>query len=324
MISQESCGALLSNCISLSSHDGPGLRTTLFFKGCSLKCKWCHNPETIRRGQELEWNHRLCIGCQTCGNVCTNNAIDFSKETAYLIDKEKCNQCFACVESCPARALKVIGKTYSLDALEEQVLKEEVLIKSMGGGVTFSGGEPAIQSVFITELSKRLKKKEVHLALDTCGQVAWEHYRRLLPYMDLILFDLKEMDPIRHVAFTGADNHLIQENLSHIVQYIQTHQLPTRIWIRTPLIPGMTASEENVAAVGKFINSELAECIDKWELCAFNNLCEEKYTRLGIQWELRDKELLSIKEIENLLLIAKQSASLIKQVTASGLNKRIE
>lgn len=322
MISQESCGALLSNCISLSSHDGPGLRTTLFFKGCSLKCKWCHNPETIRKIPELEWNSRLCIGCRTCSNVCMNDAIDFSAEATYLIDKKRCIQCFTCVESCPARALKRIGNMYSLDALEELVLKEVTLIKSLGGGVTFSGGEPAIQSVFIAELSQRLKKKEIHLALDTCGQVSWEHYRRVLPYMDLILFDLKEMNPVKHLTFTGADNRLIHENLHHITEYIQLHQLPTRIWIRTPLIPGMTASEENVTAIGRFINSGFAGYIDKWELCSFNNLCDEKYTRLGIQWELRNNELLSTKEMENLLLIAKQSAPSIKQVTASGLNKK--
>lgn len=322
MISQESSEALLSNCISLSSHDGPGLRTTLFFKGCSLRCRWCHNPETIRKIPELEWNHRLCIGCRTCRDVCLNDAVDFSNETAYLIDKEKCIQCFACVESCPARALKRIGSLYSLDALEDRVLKEEALIKSLEGGVTFSGGEPALWSVFIAELSKRLKKRGIHLALDTCGQVAWEHYERLLPDMDLVLFDLKEMDPAKHVAFTGADNRLIHENLRHIANYIQSRQLPTRIWIRTPLIPGMTASEENVTAIGRFIDSGFAEYIDKWELCAFNNLCDEKYARLGIQWELKQTELLSADEMENLLFIAKQSAPSIKQVTASGLNRK--
>lgn len=322
MILKDSCEALLSNSISLSSHDGPGLRTTLFFKGCSLRCKWCHNPETIRKAPELEWNSRLCIGCRTCSTVCTNGAIDFSKESAYLIDKKKCIQCFACVQSCPAQALKIIGNTYSLDALEESILKEETLIKALGGGITFSGGEPAIQSVFIAELSHRLKKRNFHLTLDTCGQASWEHYKRLLPYMDLILFDLKEMDVAKHVEFTGVDNRLIHENILHIAQYIQSHQLSTQIWIRTPLIPDMTASQENVTAIGRFINTQLSESVEKWELCAFNNLCSDKYARLGIQWDLKYKELLSEREMKNLLLIAKQSAPLIKHVTASGLNKK--
>lgn len=322
MILQESCEALISNCISLSSHDGPGLRTTLFFKGCPLKCKWCHNPETIQKNPEVEWNRRLCIGCQTCSSVCMNGAIDFSRDNAYLIDKGKCTQCFACVDHCPAHALKRIGKTYRVDDLEEAVLKEEALLKDMGGGVTFSGGEPAIRSKFITPLAQRLKARGIHLALDTCGYVSWEHYERLLPYMDLVLFDLKEMDPAKHLAFTGADNQLIHENLNRMAEYIQARQLPVRIWIRTPLIPDMTASKENVEAIGRFIQSGLSAYVDKWELCAFNNLCEEKYTRLGIEWELKQVELLSMEEMGNLLSIAKQSAPSIKQVIASGLNRK--
>ena len=322
MIFNKSCEALITHVASLSSHDGPGLRTTLFFKGCSLKCRWCHNPETIRNVPELEWDRRLCIGCRTCKEHCSSGAIDFSLGREYLVDKKQCVQCFACARQCPSQALKVTGKTYSLEALEELILKDEKLIRSMSGGVTFSGGEPVLQSEFIVQLSRRLKNRNIHLALDTCGLAPWESYKQLLPYMDLILYDLKEMDAAKHIEFTGADNRMIHENILRMVDYIHSNQLLVRIWIRTPLIPGMTASLENITAIGTFINAYLSEDVDKWELCAFNNLCNDKYNRLGVRWSLKDTELLLRGEMEELLLEAKRSASSIKQVTASGLNKK--
>lgn len=322
MILQKSCEALITNITSLSSHDGPGVRTTVFFKGCPLKCRWCHNPETIRKLPELEWNRRLCIGCHTCSTVCGSEAIDFSGRCDYLIDRERCIQCFVCAEKCPARALKIVGETYSLEALETLILKDEELIESMGGGVTFSGGEPALQAEFIVGLSRRLKNRGIHLALDTCGAVPWENYQRLLPYMDLLLYDIKEMDTVKHIEFTGADNRLVHENLFRISEYIHQHRLSTRIWIRTPLIPGMTASLGNITAIGTFINTYLSDDVDKWELCAFNNLCNDKYERLGIRWSLKNTALLSEREMGELLSHAKRAAFSIKQVTASGLNKK--
>ncbi|MEG1544149.1 MAG: glycyl-radical enzyme activating protein [Tannerellaceae bacterium] len=320
MILRKQGEALITNVTSLSSHDGPGLRTTVFFKGCSLKCRWCHNPETIRQEPELEWNRRLCIGCFTCNSRCNSRAI--SAQANYLIDKKQCVQCFTCVESCPSEALKVIGRSYSLEALEALIVKDEKLIKTMHGGVTFSGGEPALQSEFVAMLAQRLKSKGLHLALDTSGQAPWKNYEQLLPVIDLLLFDLKEMNPTKHAEFTGTDNRLIHENILRIAEYIRTHQLATRIWIRTPLIPQMTAFQENIAAVGLFINTYLSDCVDKWELCSFNNLCGDKYDRLGVRWELEKVSLLSESEMNELLVRAKQSASSIKQVTASGLNRK--
>lgn len=322
MISNRSCEALLTNITPLSSHDGPGLRTTLFFKGCPLRCRWCHNPETIRSVPELEWDRRFCIECRVCNTYCRNGAICFGEERDYLIDKKQCLRCFVCADHCPSQALKVIGKRYSLEELEALILKDEKLIKNMGGGITFSGGEPTLQSAFILQLSQNLKNKNFHLALDTCGQASWESYEQLLPYMDLLLIDLKEMDPTKHIEFTGSDNRLIHENILHIVEYIHFHRLSTRIWIRTPLIPGMTASLENMSAIGTFIDTYLSGDVDKWELCAFNNLCNDKYDRLGIQWNLKRTELLSERIMEELLLKAKQSVSSVKHVMASGLNKK--
>lgn len=307
---------------SLCSHDGPGLRTTLFFKGCTLHCRWCHNPETIHPFPELKWTSRECIGCRECEEICNNGAIDFSRQRDYLIEKDRCVRCFSCVEHCPSQALRIIGEEYSFRALSEQILKDEVLIKSMDGGVTFSGGEPALYPDFICRLAERLKERNLHLALDTCGQAPISAYIQMLPFLDLLLFDIKEIEPDKHAVFTGQDNRKIIDNLYIIAESIREKQLPTRIWIRTPLIPGMTASIENIYGIGRLINDSFSDLVDKWELCTFNNMCAGKYTSLGLNWPLATTSLLTEKEMKLMLDTAKRSAIEIKQITASGLTKK--
>lgn len=306
----------------LSSHDGPGLRTTVFFKGCPLHCRWCHNPETIHPFPELKWTERDCIGCRKCEEACESGAIDFSRQRDHLIDRGKCIRCFSCAEHCPSKALSIIGRKYSPQTLSAAILKEEALLKSMDGGVTFSGGEPALYADFISELAKDLKERDLHLALDTCGQAPASAYAQMLPYLDLLLFDIKETEPEKHIAFTGKDNRRILENLHVIAGLIRENRLRTRIWIRTPLIPEMTASVENITGIGKLLNDSFSDLIDKWELCAFNNMCADKYTELGIDWPLAKVPLLTDKEISVLLDTAKESAGKIKQITASGLIKK--
>lgn len=306
--------AILTQIAFLASHDGPGMRTTLFFKGCPLRCKWCHNPETIYPRQELSWDQRKCIGCKTCLLQCPYEAVDF--RLPHLIRKQNCVNCFDCVETCPSRALQITGKVYDLEELEYQIIQEKQLLKSMGGGVTFSGGEPTLQTPFIASLAQKLKQEDIHLALDTCGYTSWENYQVLLPYMDLILYDLKEMDPVRHRNETGVDNHLIHENLLRMCQYIQEEHLPTHIWIRTPVIPEMTATLENIQAIARLL-SPMSAFVDKWELCAFNNLCRDKYHQLGTDWTLEHMPLLTQVQFKRLLDVAQQSA--LKQVVGSGL-----
>lgn len=306
----------------LSSHDGPGLRTTVFFKGCPLHCRWCHNPETIHPFPELKWTKRDCIGCRQCEKACKNGAIDFSLKREYVIDTDKCIRCFSCVEHCPSKALSIIGHKYSPQTLSACILKDEALLKSIDGGVTFSGGEPALYPDFITVLARKLKERDLHLALDTCGQVSSSAYERMLPFLDLLLFDIKEINPERHIAFTGKDNRRVIDNLHIIAGLIRKSRLHTRIWVRTPLIPGMTASVENIAGIGKLLNDSFSDLIDKWELCAFNNMCADKYTELGLNRSLATVPLLTNEEMAALLDTAKKSAGEIKQITASGLIKQ--
>lgn len=319
MIEKEANKALLTKIEYLSSHDGPGVRISLFFKGCTLQCKWCHNPETIHPFLDLTWNKRLCIGCRTCLTKCETGAISFDKN--YIVNIEKCVKCFKCVETCPSKALNTIGRYYTVDELEYQVIQEEQMIKAMGGGITFSGGEPALHADFIQLLAKRLKKRNLNLALDTCGNVPWKNYEKLLPYIDLILYDLKEMDPIKHKEFTGGNNELIHSNFFKINKFIIEHNLSTHIWIRTPLIPKMNATADNLKSIGFFLSRD-SNVVDRWELCAFNNLCNEKYNRLGINWILADTPLITESEMTKFLQIAQQSAPYIKHVSASGLNRK--
>ncbi|MBI9065194.1 MAG: glycyl-radical enzyme activating protein, partial [Marinilabiliaceae bacterium] len=248
--------AIITDIHPLSTHDGPGLRTTIFFKGCSLNCLWCHNPETINRDPEMEWDAKKCLDCRTCEAVCPENAINFKEHKGYLINKSKCNNCGLCATACPSRALKIVGMDYSVNELLTLILKDEKFIKRSKGGVTFSGGEPALHYPFISDLARKLKGQNFHLALDTCGMAPGKAYEELLPDMDLILFDIKEMDSLKHKAFTGIGNELIMNNLLSIRETIKKKNLKTKLWIRTPIIPGMTNTSENISAIGEFLSRE--------------------------------------------------------------------
>jgi pyruvate formate lyase activating enzyme len=311
--------AILTEIRSLSSHDGPGLRTSLFFKGCSLKCIWCHNPETIDSSPELEWDAKSCIGCRICKVNCPKKAIVFSEPLSYIINKNRCTVCGICVETCPSKALKRLGDSYTVNQLFERIHKDEKFIKRSNGGITFSGGEPALQYTFIAELAQKLKAAGYHLALDTCGSAPAKAYEILVPLMDLILYDLKEMNNEKHRHLTGSPNRLVHANISLILQLIQQNNLNTEVWIRTPLIPEMTGTEENIQAIGTFL-SQIGS-VQKWELCTFNNLCTTKYRKLGQKWELEQTDLLSNDDAANLLDLAKRSAPKIASITLSGLTK---
>ncbi len=310
---------ILTEIRSLSAHDGPGLRTSLFFKGCSLKCMWCHNPETIESAPELEWDAKTCIDCRICEAICSEKAIVFTEPLSYIIDKNRCTVCGICVESCPSKALQLIGASYTVDQLFDRIHKDEKFIRQSKGGITFSGGEPALQYLFIAKLAQKLKAAGYHLALDTCGAAPAKAYETLVPLMDLILYDLKEMIDKKHRQFTGSSNKLIHKNLLLVLNLIYQQKLKTEVWIRTPLIPGMTDTPENIRAIGKFLSQN--NRVQKWELCTFNNLCIAKYRKLGQAWSLEKSELLSNEQAATLLDQAKLSAPDNLSIYLSGLTK---
>jgi len=277
----------------LSTEDGPGLRSTVFFKGCPLRCAWCHNPESLKFAPEVIRAEGRCIGCGLCAKVCGNGA------QGAEIDRKACKGCLSCVGACPAGAMEAKG----MQASETELCDELCLDKAYfgpDGGVTLSGGEALSQTEGAVKLLRLLKERGVHTAVDTCGEVPREALEKSLPYTDLYLFDIKLIDSGAHKALTGAGNERILENAKKLVES------GASIWVRTPLIPGATDSEENIRAIGEFIKERMPDT-ERWELCAFNNLGRDKYRRLGLDYAYMETPLYTKREIENICKTARQA-----------------
>ena len=290
----------------MSTEDGPGIRTTIFFKGCSLNCLWCHNPESISPHPQIHWISNQCIGCKTCLEVCPEGALAFTAD-GNRVDRDRCTGCGLCAEECPAAALALLGQSWDLDDLVAEVIKDRTDFEKSGGGVTLGGGEPTLHGPFNRDFLKKLKENGIHTALDTCGMCSRQSLEELLPYSDLLLFDLKEIDPQKHRRFTGTTNEKILENLIFVRNRMQSNSRPNQLWIRTPIIPNATATDENIRGIGKFIAANLDGLVNRWELCAFNNLCKDKYLRLDLNWAYKDCELLSNLLMEKMAAVAKNS-----------------
>ncbi len=283
----------------LSTEDGPGIRTTVFFKGCPLKCQWCHNPESLSLHKQVQWIGNRCIGCESCMEACEQAGLIHTEE-GIIRDRALCIVCGRCVEACPAGAMELLGKDVSVAQLTAELLKDRAYFEKSGGGVTLSGGEPTLQPEFCAALMDALHAEGVHVALDTCGLCGPAIFKPLVEKADLILFDLKLMNADEHKRWTGADNARILANLELVRAIVAASSGAKRLWIRTPLIPGATTARENLAAIGAHLAAALNGNVERWELCAFNNLCRDKYERLGMQWAFADAELLSADELQQL------------------------
>ncbi len=298
----------------LSTEDGPGLRTTVFLKGCSLHCSWCHNPESIYSGKEIQWSETGCIRCNLCIDLCEFKALS-NFENKIIIDRSLCTQCGRCTNECPSMAMESVGALWRVEPLVSELVKDNAFFETSGGGVTLSGGEMTLQADFCREVLKQLNSQKIHTAIDTCGQCSRTALEKVLPYADLILFDLKEMDHEKHKAFTGASNESILENLTWTAGQLAAHQ---SMWVRTPVIPGATMTETNIREMGSFISRHLGKKVSRWELCTFNNLCKDKYHRLGQTWTYENELLIRQEEIEALAEAAKQSGVDPERVHWSG------
>jgi len=241
--------------------DGPGIRTTVFFKGCPLRCAWCHNPESQIAKAEIAWYADACANCDSCLKVCPENAI--SETYSNRIDRERCTNCGKCVDACNFNALKQVGTAYPPEKLVEILLRDKVFYDSSGGGVTFSGGEPLMHLPYLEKVCKELKKQSINLAVQTCGFFDYELFERTLqPFIDIIYFDLKIRDRQKHHLHTGKYNDLILENLYKL----QIKKRQTLI-VRTPLVPEITATKENLQAI-KLLIKNLN--IDGYEMLTYN------------------------------------------------------
>ena len=273
-----------------SIHDGPGIRTTVFLKGCSLRCFWCHNPEGIRPKPDIQFFPDRCIGCNECVRVCQHGA-SILVDGAMVYDREKCIACGECVDTCYAGARVLAGKTMTVDAVLSEVMQDRAFYETSKGGVTLSGGEPVLQAAFSYELLRRCKAEGIHTAIETCGNVRWEDEERMLEVTDLIMMDIKHMDSTKHRWATGAPN----ERILAAARKFATTDKP--IIFRIPVIPTVNDTVEEVTAIASFIHELVAirnraggygDHTISLELLPFHRLAGDKYRSLDIDYRARD------------------------------------
>ncbi len=298
--------AVVLNIQRMSTEDGPGLRTTVFMKGCSLNCRWCHNPEAVSAKEQLVWHQVRCIGSKVCDAVCPEDALARNGELLE-IDYTRCTACGECSDQCPSMALETLGRRWQLEDLVAEVAKDRAYFEASGGGVTVSGGEPALRAPFMAQFLERCRELGLHTALDTCGMCSPSALQSLAGCADLVLYDLKEINGDKHARFTGVSNERILANLVELGEQMRHSSLPAELWIRTPLIPGATLSDDNIEGIGAFIAGNVGDVVSRWELCAFNNLAGDKYERLGLSWEFDGTPLLSNGELQHVAEVARGS-----------------
>lgn len=284
--------ASIFNIQKFSIHDGPGIRTTVFFKGCPLQCIWCHNPESQNSGKEILYDKNKCTLCGSCIKICQNNAIEI-KDNDLEMNMDKCTFCGDCTVSCINSARQIAGKEYTVDEVMKEVLKDRVFYKNSKGGVTLSGGEPLIYAAFVEELLMKLKKENIHTAVDTCGAVDFKVLERVSKYTDLFLYDIKSMDEEKHILYTGVSNKNIINNL------INLSKIHNNINLRLPIIEGINADENHIFEILKLIKNTN---IKKINLLPYHDIAMHKYEKLGRKYyeymkRPADEKLKRYKEI---------------------------
>ena len=265
---------LISGIKRMEIHDGAGLRTTVFFKGCSLKCVWCHNPESIGFQPALAFFKDKCVGCGTCVSLCRNGGIAMDLRAGKpVIDREKCRTCFTCADHCPTGALKGFGQEYTVEEFAETVLKDRPFFEKTGGGVTLSGGECLMQPDFAVSFAEYLFRQGISVDIDTCGNVPRETIERILPFTDTFLYDVKAIDPEVHRQCTGQRNERILENLKFL------DESGARIEIRYPFVVGRNDGEcEKIAAFVEALKTKPAV-----KVLRYHNLAASRYKALGME-----------------------------------------
>lgn len=262
-----------------SIHDGPGIRTTVFLKGCPLSCWWCHNPESHRISREKLHAVSRCIGCGECLAICPENAIS-QRQIGLYTDPEKCLGCGDCSDVCVAGASETAGREMTVNQVMAEIEKDTVFYDESFGGVTISGGEPLAQPDFLFALLKACGDSQIHTVLDTCGFSTWKVLDRIRRHVDVFLFDLKLMDDEKHRMVTGVSNRTILKNLAALSANGQ------QIRIRLPIIPGITDNEDNISAIGVFVAA--LPSFPQIDLLPYHHSAVAKYERLGKNYRLRD------------------------------------
>ncbi len=287
---------LVFNIQRYSIHDGPGIRSTVFFKGCPLRCKWCSNPESLNPVAELMVREARCNGCGRCIRVCAPGALSLAANDLRL-DRIKCDLCLNCIEACWEDAIELAGRQMSVDEVVEECSKDELFYRNSDGGVTLSGGEPLLQADFALELLHGLKERGFSTALDTCGHIPWEILEKALDYTDLVLFDVKHIDAEKHRDGTGVDNKLILSNLEQAMNATKS-----RVWIRVPIIPGYNDSDKYMQALAGRLQGMQSE---KVSLLGYHEWGRGKYQSLGRAYQLNGRTPLTEERLCEIIAIFK-------------------
>jgi len=261
-----------------SIHDGDGIRTTVFFKGCPLTCTWCHNPETQNYKKQLMYNHDKCVNCGSCLSACPHQAVR-SEDGRVYTDFESCRSCGACLDCCVLNLREIMGTDYTIEELVAQLRKDQMFYEESGGGVTLSGGEVMTQNMdYIEALMKALDKHGISVTIDTCGYAPYANYERTLPYAPTFLYDVKMIDPKMHKKYTGVDNVLILENLDKL------SAAGARIFIRIPVISEINGTDGEMEKIIDYLKDRSIHAAQV-NLLPYHNTGSGKYNRLGQQYE---------------------------------------
>ncbi len=264
---------LITNVQRFSVHDGPGIRTTVFLKGCPLRCFWCHNPETWRPEPEVQFFPARCVGCGACVQRCPHG-VHVLADGCHHLQRELCRACGRCVETCYAEALAVCGRWWEPEELLAELLRDRPFYDQSGGGITLSGGEPLSQPGFCRRLLELCKGAGLHTAIETAAVCTWEDLAALLPWLDLLIVDLKHMDDARHRQATGASNRHVLSNLRRLARADRP------LIVRTPVVPGVNDTPEAIADIARFV-SQFSNLL-YYELMPFHRLAGAKYESLGL------------------------------------------
>jgi pyruvate formate lyase activating enzyme len=288
-----------------SIHDGPGIRTTVFFKGCSLRCFWCHNPEGLRMKPEIQFYASRCIGCGECVVVCPEDAQELHPDGTRVFHRDRCKTCGKCVETCFAEGLQLIGREMTAEQVVAEVLLDRVFYETSGGGVTLSGGEPMLQHEFARAILRGCKDEGLHTAVETTTNCKWDLIEGILPVTDLFMVDIKHLDDQKHREATGVSNRLILQN----IRKLSATGKP--IIFRVPVVPTVNDTPEEIGAIANFVRELSAARADQGagvslELLTFHRLASDKYKSLGMDYRAASLEVPPKEKMSELVDAARE------------------